>query len=159
MHITQQTGFIVRPLRTSCTAISQGAWPCGVCGNQRDVGKAPRMRNMSKRKGQQSRKLFPVAQFSPSERTSEGRIDKVLQYDPDDFCRLRCRRRCRLAQFTQARPECVNGVVFMGGGYRTGGKLAKMDLPALLIRGSRDPFTPEEVRTACVGRFRKKFSW
>lgn len=51
-------------------------------------------------------------------------------------------------QFTAARPECVDGVVFMGGGAKMKGNLAKLDIPSLLIRGSRDPLTPERVR-AC----------
>lgn len=48
-------------------------------------------------------------------------------------------------QFTTGKPECVHGVVFMGSGNRTGGRLATIDVPALVIRGSRDPFTLEEV--------------
>ncbi|CAN0090721.1 unnamed protein product [Scytosiphon promiscuus] len=45
--------------------------------------------------------------------------------------------------FTEARPECVNGVVFMASSRPTG-KLAKLNLPSLVIRGSRDPFTLEK---------------
>ncbi|CAM9173446.1 unnamed protein product [Hapterophycus canaliculatus] len=45
--------------------------------------------------------------------------------------------------FTEARPECVNGVVYMATSRPTG-KLSKLDLPSLLIRGSRDPFTLEK---------------
>lgn len=56
---------------------------------------------------------------------------------------VRCRRH-RL-QFTEARPECVSGVVYMGGGGKPTGKLANHELPSLVIRGSRDPFTPEKV--------------
>lgn len=44
----------------------------------------------------------------------------------------------------------MDGVVYMAGGCRSTGKLAKLDLPALMIRGSRDPFTPEEVRACGV---------
>lgn len=58
-----------------------------------------------------------------------------------------------IVQFTEARPEFVNGVVYIAGGCRNTGKLAKVDLPALVIRGSRDPFTPEKVTpTTAVDR-------
>eukprot|EP00752_Nemacystus_decipiens_P016500 g14749.t2 len=46
--------------------------------------------------------------------------------------------------FTEARPEYVNGVVYIGGGGKPTGKLATHELPSLIIRGSRDPFTPEK---------------
>lgn len=39
----------------------------------------------------------------------------------------------------------MNGVVYMGGGGKPTGKLANHELPSLVIRGSRDPFTPEKV--------------
>jgi len=38
----------------------------------------------------------------------------------------------------------VSGVVYMGSVKPTG-KLSKLDVPSLVIRGSRDPFTPEKV--------------
>lgn len=47
----------------------------------------------------------------------------------------------------------MNGVVYIAGGCRNTGKLAKADLPALVIRGSRDPFIPEKVTpTTAVNR-------
>ncbi|CAM9661813.1 unnamed protein product [Laminaria digitata] len=46
--------------------------------------------------------------------------------------------------FTEARPECVSGVVFMGSSSGIAGKLENFDLPCLVIRGSRDAFTPEK---------------
>ena len=56
----------------------------------------------------------------------------------------------RPVQFTQARPECVSGVVFIGSSSGVAGKLENFDLPCLVIRGSRDPCTPEKVGIACV---------
>ncbi|CAM9961673.1 unnamed protein product [Ectocarpus fasciculatus] len=57
--------------------------------------------------------------------------------------------------FTEARPECVNGVVYMGGGGKPTGKIANLDLPSLVIRGSRDPFTPEKDMQKAVDKWPK----
>lgn len=54
--------------------------------------------------------------------------------------------------FTEARPECVNGVVYMGGGGKPTGKLANHGLPSLVIRGSRDPFTAEKDMQKAVDK-------
>lgn len=43
------------------------------------------------------------------------------------------------SQFANARPDCVNGVVYMGSAGE--GLKANLELPVLSICGSRDPFT------------------
>ena len=43
----------------------------------------------------------------------------------------------------------MDGVVYLGSGNRIGDALSGIEnLPALIIRGSRDPFCPKEVRYA-----------
>ena len=46
----------------------------------------------------------------------------------------------------------VHGVVYLGSGTRIGDALAGAGVPAMLVTGSRDPFTPPEVRSDSVGR-------
>lgn len=42
--------------------------------------------------------------------------------------------------------DLVHGVVYMGAGYMIRDAMAGAEVPAILLRGSRDPFTPPEVR-------------
>ena len=45
----------------------------------------------------------------------------------------------------------VHGVVYMGSGNRISDALAGADVPAMVLRGTRDPFCPPEVRSNGVG--------
>ena len=49
-------------------------------------------------------------------------------------------------EFYSENPSLVHGVVYMGSGNMVGDALAGVDVPALVLRGSRDPFCPPEVR-------------
>ena len=48
-------------------------------------------------------------------------------------------------KFYSANSERVDGVVYMGSGNRIGEALAGVDVPALLLWGTRDPFCPADV--------------
>lgn len=55
-------------------------------------------------------------------------------------------------QFTNARPDCVDGVVYMGA--PNGGLEANLKIPMLFIFASRDSFTQDAVsRSQQVGAF------
>lgn len=43
----------------------------------------------------------------------------------------------------------MHGVVYMGAGNMIRDPMAGADVPAMLLRGTRDPFTPPEVRSKC----------
>lgn len=44
----------------------------------------------------------------------------------------------------------VHGVVYLGAGNRIGDAMSGASVPAMLVRGSRDPFTPPEVQYAML---------
>lgn len=48
-------------------------------------------------------------------------------------------------QFYPKNPDSVHGVVYMGSGNRISDAMQGAEVPALVLRGSRDPFCPEEV--------------
>lgn len=50
------------------------------------------------------------------------------------------------AKFYPENPDSVHGVVYMGSGNRIGDAMMGADVPAMVLRGSRDPFCPAEVR-------------
>ncbi|CAM9223043.1 unnamed protein product [Scytosiphon promiscuus] len=49
-----------------------------------------------------------------------------------------------IERFYPENPDSVHGVVYMGSGNRIGDAMAGAEVPALVLRGSRDPFCPEE---------------
>lgn len=51
-----------------------------------------------------------------------------------------------LSKFYPENVEKVDGVVYLGSGNRIGDAMAGADVPALVLRGSRDSFVPAEVR-------------
>lgn len=42
----------------------------------------------------------------------------------------------------------MDGVVYMGSGNMIGDAMKGSEVPAMVLRGSRDPFVPAEVQTA-----------
>lgn len=67
----------------------------------------------------------------------------LLQYNDAVNVHVRCA--CR-PQFYPDNPDKIDGVVYMGSGNRIGEAMAGLDVPALLFRGTRDPFCPADVR-------------
>lgn len=55
----------------------------------------------------------------------------------------------------------MHGVVYMGAGNMVGDALAGADVPAMVPRGSRDSFVPQEVRSNGVGSLLRtsKYVW
>lgn len=53
-------------------------------------------------------------------------------------------------EFFPEKSSRVHGVVYLGAGVRIGDTLASADVPAMLVKGSRDPFTPPEVRLVSI---------
>ncbi|CAM9285864.1 unnamed protein product [Ectocarpus sp. 4 AP-2014] len=53
-----------------------------------------------------------------------------------------------IEMFYAENPESVDGVVYMGSGNMIGDAMKGSEVPAMVLRGSRDPFVPAEVQTA-----------
>lgn len=100
--------------------------------------------------------LWSALNFASIIRVSEKQRCAVIRTHETNNISSECASRFRaffysgcaalcLTQFAVAKPESVQGVVYMGSGSMIGDVLANKDLPALVLRGSRDPFCPKEV--------------
>ncbi|CAM9222912.1 unnamed protein product [Scytosiphon promiscuus] len=50
-----------------------------------------------------------------------------------------------IERFYPGNPDSVHGVVYMGSGNMIGDVMTGAEVPAMVLRGSRDPFCPEEA--------------